>query len=358
MNSDRVGTFRVGLIFPMSGPFGLVGPSSELSAQLARDELNAADGVLGLRVELISIDGGRDPAAVARQVATLLDAGALDAVAGMHTSAVRRAVIPVTVNRIPYVYTSLYEGGDRYPGLFITGETPTNQLVPALDFLVREFGRRRWAIVGNDYVWPRKSAAIAASRLRELGASVVHAEFRPVGSTDFATSVAALERSGADGAVVLLLGDDAVYFHQQFAAAGLDARCVRLSPLMDENMLIAAGGDSTHGLYVASGYFETLATEDSLGFSARFARAFGVDAPIVGALGQSCYEGIKLLGALVNRAGTVDVGVIESISDSVSFTGARGRLSLSNGHVAQPIYLALAGEVDFEILSEIRPVAD
>ena len=99
MNSDRVGPFRVGLIFPMSGPFGLVGPSSELSAQLARDELNAADGVLGRSVELIAIDGGRDPAAVAGEVSTLVDAGALDAVAGMHTSAVRRAVIPVTVKK-------------------------------------------------------------------------------------------------------------------------------------------------------------------------------------------------------------------------------------------------------------------
>ena len=133
MNSDRFDTFRVGLIFPMSGPFGIIGPSSELSAQLARDELNASAGVLGRRVELMSIDGGRDPVTVAHEVATLLDAGALDAVAGMHTSAVRRAVIPVTLGRIPYVYTSMYEGGDRYPGLFITGETPANQLVPALE---------------------------------------------------------------------------------------------------------------------------------------------------------------------------------------------------------------------------------
>ena len=61
MNSDRFDTFRVGLIFPMSGPFGIIGPSSELSAQLARDELNASAGVLGRRVELMSIDGGRDP---------------------------------------------------------------------------------------------------------------------------------------------------------------------------------------------------------------------------------------------------------------------------------------------------------
>ena len=60
----------------------------------------------------------------------------------------------------------------------------------------------------------------------------------------------------------------------------------------------------------------------------------------------------------MNRAGTADVRIIESVSDSVSFTGARGHLFLSDGHVSQPIYLALAGAVDFEIIGEIRPAGD
>ncbi|RRQ27534.1 hypothetical protein DK926_11435 [Rhodococcus sp. Eu-32] len=348
-------TFTVGIVFPMSGSFGLVGPSSELSAQLAQEELNATGGVLGRRVELVPIDGGRDPAVVAGEIRRLVDVGALDAVAGMHTSAVRRALIPITANRIPYVYTSLYEGGDRYPGLFVTGETPSAQLIPALDVMVDDLGRRRWAVVGNDYVWPRKTAAIVTEYLHSIGVSVVFGDFSPIGTVDYAQTVSGIERSGCDGVVVLLLGDDAVAFHQAFASAGLDRRCVRLSPLMDENMLLATGSENARELYVSSGYFETLGTSESLDFSGRFSSRFGVDAPIVGSLGQSCYEGITMLGELVDRAGSAEVTALESIAQNFSYDGARGHLKMTNGHVSQPIYLAKAGEFDFDVLVEITP---
>lgn len=348
-------TFTVGIVFPMSGPFGLVGPSSELSAQLAQEELNSRDGVLGRRVELLPIDGGRPPDVVATEVEELLEVGALDAIAGMHTSAVRRALIPITTGRIPYVYTSLYEGGDRYPGLFVTGETPSGQLLPALEFLVRELGRTKWAVVGNDYVWPRKSASIVARHLGSIGASVVFAEFSPIGTSDYSTAVTRIERSECDAVVVLLLVDDAAAFHQHFAAVGLDSRCARLSPLMDENMLLATGSANTRDLYVSSGYFETLATSESLDFSGRFSARFGTEAPIVGSLGQSCYEGITFLGNLVNRAGTADVAVLDAVSQNFSYDGARGHLTMVGGHIVQPIYLARAGEFDFDVLGEITP---
>lgn len=348
-------TFAVGIVFPMSGPFGLVGPSSELSAQLAQEELNSRDGVLGRRVELLPIDGGRSPGAIADEVRALLDVGALDAIAGMHTSAVRRALIPATAGRIPYVYTSLYEGGDRFPGLFVTGETPSVQLIPALEFMVNELGRRRWAVVGNDYVWPRKTASIVTRHLGSIGAAVASTAFLPIGTSDFGAVVSRLARSDCDGVVVLLLGDDAAAFHQMFAAVGLDSACVRLSPLMDENMLIATGAENTRDLYVSSGYFETLATSESLDFSGKFAARFGADAPIVGSLGQSCYEGITFLGELVNRAGTAEVAALESVSQNFSYDGARGHLTMVGGHIVQPIYLARAGDFDFDVLGEIGP---
>lgn len=253
------------------------------------------------------------------------------------------------------MYTSLYEGGDRFPGLFVTGETPSAQLIPALEFMVNELGRTKWAVVGNDYVWPRRTASIVTQHLFSIGAAVALTGFSPIGTSDFGDAVSGLERSGCDGVVVLLLGDDAAAFHQQFASAGLDSRCARLSPLMDENMLLATGPENTRDLYVASGYFETLATSESLDFSGKFAARFGPDAPIVGSLGQSCYEGITFLGELVNRAGTTEVACLDEVSQNFSYDGARGHLTMVGGHIVQPIYLARAGEFDFDVLGQIVP---
>lgn len=46
-----------------------------------------------------------------------------------------QAIARVTSGRVPYVYGPLYEGGERTPGLFLPGETPSRQLLPAMDWM-------------------------------------------------------------------------------------------------------------------------------------------------------------------------------------------------------------------------------
>ncbi|MEV4182872.1 ABC transporter substrate-binding protein, partial [Streptosporangium canum] len=80
----RSGALRVGLVVPVSGVLGLVGPCAINCAILAADEVNLAGGVLGRPVELVLIDGGRPAAQVAAEVGGLAGSGAIDAVVGTH----------------------------------------------------------------------------------------------------------------------------------------------------------------------------------------------------------------------------------------------------------------------------------
>ena len=268
---------------------------------------------------------------------------------GWHISAVRQAVVRRLAGRVPYVYTALYEGGEQSPGVFLTGETPAAQVLPALRWLSQELGVRRWATVGNDYVWPRASAAAVRRSAPACGIEVRDEVFVPLGCEDYTAVLHRIERCDCDGLLMLLVGQDAVRFNQQFAAAGLDA-LVRLSPLMDENMLLATGAASTSGLYASAGYFEALPTADSLGFNARFSRLFGHDAPVLNSLGESCYEGITLLAQLVRRAQSLQVGAMEAVACQVAYRSPRGAVSLRNRHLQQEIYLAKADGMVFDLL--------
>jgi urea transport system substrate-binding protein len=163
---------------------------------------------------------------------------------------------------------------------------------------------------------------------------------------------------------VLLVGDDAARFNRAFAAAGLHERALRLSTLMDETMLLASGPDATVGLWSAAGYFETLATPESLSFGASYARRFGAHAPPVGSPGESCYEGLKFLAALAGSPGPL-VGspghrrprrrlpwtaAVDSTPTGLDgYEGARGALRLRGNHVEQPVYLAEADGLDFHV---------
>ncbi len=345
----------VALVIPLHGPAGMLGPAAELCSQLAVDELNEEGGLLGRELHLTVVDGAAAPQQVADEVEDLVRSGRVEAVAGWHISAVRQAVAPRVTRQVPYVYGALYEGGERTPGVFLTGETPHLQLRPAIHWLVQTLGVRRWTIVGDDYVWPLRSAAAARVYLDECGAQLLDQVFVPLGTEDFSDALRRVERSDSDAVLMLLVGADAVRFNRQFAELGLDALCCRLSPLMTEDMLLASGAEATSGLFAAAGYFESLVTASSLDFGARFTRRFGPDAPPLTSPGESCYEALQLLAQLVRRAGTTDVGSICATADRVGYEGARGVLALRGNHVAQTVYLARAEGLEFDVVTSLGP---
>jgi ABC-type branched-subunit amino acid transport system substrate-binding protein len=65
-------TLDVALVVPLQGPSGLFGPSCELCARLAAEEVNADGGMLGRELRFVVVDGGRRPAQVAAEVDRLL----------------------------------------------------------------------------------------------------------------------------------------------------------------------------------------------------------------------------------------------------------------------------------------------
>ena len=343
----------MGLLIPLHGSAGIYGPSCKLCAEMAAAEINADGGVLGRPVRLRVVDASGPPPAVAREIGGLVDAGAIDAVVGWHISAVRTAVAPRIAGRVPYVYTALYEGGERSPGVFVVGETPTHQLLPAMQWLRREHGVRRWSIVGNDYVWPRGTAA-AARRFAPLCDGEIRDEvFVPLGTSGFDAVVRRVAERRADAVLMLLVGQDAVEFNRAFARAGLHDSCRRLSTLIEENTLLASGADGTLGICATAAYFESLVTPESLDFGARYARRYGADAPTLNSPAESCYEGMLLLAALARRARAIGVPALRRVADSVSYGGPRGEVHMRDQHLDQRVYLAEADALDFAVVTEL-----
>jgi urea transport system substrate-binding protein len=350
----RVGPVGVAFVVPRSGPAGIYGPSCEACGTLAVEEINATGGLLGREVRLRVVDGGGSAAAVAAEVDGLVGRGEVDAVAGWHGSAVRRALDPVVSGRVPYFYSSLYEGGERTPGVFLTGETPERQLIPALRWMAAAIGVSRWFVVGNDDVWPRASTRAARAHARRSPDVRVLGElFVPPGTHDFDAVVRRIPRSGAQGVLILLVGSDAVAFHRAFARSGLSRSHVRLSPLMDENTLLAIGSENAHEIYAAAGFFEALITPAALDFAARYARRFGPTAPVLNSPGESCYEGLVLFGRLALRAGSLHPADLADAAPSLAYDSPRGRVRMEGNHLLQRVHLARADGLRFEVLAEL-----
>lgn len=347
----------VALVLPFQGSAGLYGPSCQVSAQLAIEELNATRGITGREIRAIEVDGGGVPEAVAAEIDRLTTSGEIDAVVGWHISAVRKAIVSRLAGRLPYVYTAVYEGGEQSPDVFVTGETPDSQLLPAMAWMRRELGAHRWFIVGNDYVWPRRTAKEARAFAHHLGCDIVGEGYVPLGSTDFGPMLGAVERSRCDAVLMLLVGQDMVHFNRQFARKRLDRGMLRFSTIVDENALMAIGPGGTHGLYAAAGYFGSLPTEGSLDFVGRITSRFGEYAPACTSLGESCYEGVHLLGQLLDARRDVSEP-LHDVAARLRYHSPRGDVRLSANHVQQPVYLATAVGVQFDVAAQLTTVDD
>ena len=344
---------NMALVIPLQGTAGIFGPSCESCAALAMEEINAEGGVLGRELNLVPVDGGSAPAVVATEVDALIKAGAVEAVTGWHISAVRETVAPRIGGRVPYAYTALYEGGEHRPGVFLTGETPDQQLGPTLDWFASTIGVRRWTIVGDDYIWPRMSARVARRYLRQIGGTVCDEMYVPLGTSEFSRVLHRVEASGCEAVLMLLIGNDAVEFNRAFSETGLDRDILRFSSLIDENVLLASGADNTRGLMTSAGYFEDLATTSGLDFAATYFRRFGPDAPVLNSLGESCYEGVRLLTELMRRSGSVEVRPMTSVAEGLTYETPRGTVQLRDRHLRQRVFLAVADGLCWDVIQEL-----
>lgn len=347
-------TIDIALVVPLTGPAGMFGPSCEISAELAVEDLNAAGGVLDRPVRIHPVDAGAPLGSLSAEMGRLIDHNQVDAVVGWHLSNARQVITPHTAGRIPYVYTTFYEGGENTEGVYMIGETPEQQLFPALDWLREHQGLKRWCIVGNDYVWPRMTARVTMEYMRRRGIDFVGEAYVPLGGRDFRDMLELVRTSRADGVLVLMVGADNAAFNRAFARAGLQEDHIRLSLMIGEDVLCASGSSGTEGLYTACGYFESVLTPENMGFGSRYQRWFGQAAPALNNIGESCYEGLLLLSALAETARSLEISAIDRVASTVAYQGPRGEVAMHGSHTVQPVYLADTDELDFRVLTELR----
>lgn len=342
----------IALCVPLGGSAGIWGPSAMSSAKLAVAELNAGAGMAGQSCRLLTVNAADDAADIENTLIELVDSGDVDALIGMHTSAVRQRIVRAVGGKIPFVYTPLYEGGETTPGVFAIGETIDRQLWPAIRWLGEHKRPKRWLAVGNDYVWPRTAHRVARRAIAEAGAELVSDTYVPFGTSDYSEVLDRLQRGRIDAVLVSLIGQDAVDFNRAFGRAGLSRSMLRLSCAIGENELLGIGADNADNLYVACGYFASLDTDANLAFKARYDHFFGARAPTLNTFGQSTYEGVHFLAALFDE-GLRSSSAGNPMRHTLAYPSAREATYAGAGINQAPIYLARAEGNAFRVITRL-----
>ncbi|MEO3999476.1 substrate-binding domain-containing protein [Mesorhizobium sp. CAU 1732] len=347
---------KVGILIPLSGPAGLFGASAQNSAKLAITEINAAGGILGRQIEPIFADVGGPPADAVQAAQRIWRSEGAEAFVGMHDSAVRGALVGVFRGQVPYVYTSVYEGGECATGTYVLAETPSQQLEPVIPWLAENEGATDWYLIGNDYNWPRETNAAAKAYIEASGGKVVGEEYLPFTADNFDSNLARIQSSGANAVLITLVGGASVTFNRAFASFGLADKAIRLGTLIEENTLMGIGEQNSARLFASGGYFSAIDTEPARAFADAYSAEFGANGAVLNLMGQSVYEGLLFLKAIAEKTGSLDVAAMDAAADGTSYEGPRGTATMTNRHVARDVYLAQAEGAGFRIIETFANV--
>lgn len=142
---------RIGILIPLTGATSQFGATMSRAAQIAAEEINAAGGVHGRRVEVVIEDDQSNPEAAVRAARKLIDLDRVVAIGGSYASSVTSAIAPLCWESRTVLATS--SGADSITKLphqgyiFRTSPTVTLQGTRVGDFGV-ELGCKKMFFMG------------------------------------------------------------------------------------------------------------------------------------------------------------------------------------------------------------------
>ena len=329
---------KIGIPVGLSGANSVVAPSVVQSAELAAEEINAKGGILGRQVVLEVADDGSGAAGAQKAFDSLIFQKKGDTLISMETSAARNAGLPiVSRGKVPFIYTSLYEGRSCNKYLYCDAPVPEQMVAPIVDKFMKD-GAQTFFLVGSDYAFGRGMLAFTRKYIESKGGKVVGDEYAPMDATDWtpilgkmrATNPAAIVMSTAGGAPNVTLT-------KQYKASGMKAMIGNLS--VDEGTAKSMGADA-EGVYITASYLTTLDTPKAKQFMAAMEKKFGANLKTPNDLSVPEYDAIYLYKAAVEKAGTTDAEKVIPALATVSFDGPRGLIQMNKQrHAPLNMYL-------------------
>lgn len=327
-------SIKIGAIYIMSGPFATYGEFARDGIQLAVDEINAAGGVLGRKLEF-RIEDSTGKADVAIQAARkLVFQDKVDVLLGIDSSGVARGVAPT----IPELKRPLLITHAATPD--VTGElcnkwvfrnsVNINQNVKAAALIAKEVGGKRWTTIGPDYAFGHQSWEFFQKYLKELQPDVKFLEpaFPKFAAEDHTPFINKVIADKPDGVIVSLWGGQLVNFVRQANNLGFFKQNFRVLLTLGgaTEVLYALGDQMPEGLWVGTRYwFLAKDTDINKKFVQAYKDRFDTY-PSYNA--QNAYSGVYVYKAAIEKAGSTDPEKIAAAMENLTVDAPTGTFTI------------------------------
>ena len=327
--ASAAGAIKLGSVLDVSGIFEGYGKPMLNATRMAIDEINAAGGLLGEKVDLVDYDTQSNIALYTQYAQQLVKRDKANVVHGGILSASREAIRQtLRKGKTLYFYNVQYEGGVCDRNIFCTGVTPAQSTAVLIPEAVKRWGKKAY-ILAADYNYGQITAKWVTHYLRQQGGDAIQTDFFPLTVNDFNSTIAKIQQAKPDMVVSILVGGAHLSFYRQWAAAGMKQRipmCSTTLTVGNEHLVLTP--EEGNGILVAYNYASTNPSPANKKFRAEWARRFG-DVKTLHELAAATYQGIHLWAEGVRRANSdAHDAVIKALESGVSIEGPSGKVSI------------------------------
>ncbi len=342
-------TIKVGVLHSLSGTMAISETTLKDTVLMMIDEQNKKGGLLGKKLEAVVVDPASNWPLFAEKAAELLEKDKVAVVFGCWTSVSRKSVLPVFEkdNGLLF-YPVQYEGEESSKNVIYTGAAPNQQAIPAVDYLMKDVGVKRWVLEGTDYVYPRTTNKILQAYLQLKGVKPedIMVNYTPFGFSDWTSEVGKIKAFGSAGkktAVVSTINGDAnVPFYKELGNQKISAEDIPVAAFsVGEEELSGLDAKPLVGHLAAWNYFMSINSPLNKEWIAKWhaftknpKRTFNdpMEAHVIG---------FQLWVKAVQKAGTTDTEkVIAALPglETPNLTGSIAKV-LPNHHITKPVYI-------------------
>ncbi|MFE8646457.1 ABC transporter substrate-binding protein [Sphingomonas sp. NCPPB 2930] len=303
------GTIKIGEINSYKAQPAFLEPYKK-GMELAVDEINAAGGVNGKKLELITRDDNANPGDAVRMAEELVSREQVDVLTGSFLSNTGLALTDFAKQKKffylagePLTDKIVWQNGNKYTYRL----RPSTYMQVAM--LVPEAARmkkKRWALVYPNYEYGQSSIATFKKLLKEAQPDVefVAEQAPPLGKVDAGSVVQALADAKPDAIFNVLFGADLSKFVREGNTRGLFKDREVVSVLTGEPEYLDPLKDEAPAGWVVTGYpWSSLQTPEHKAFLAAYQAKFK-DYPRLGSVVG--YSAIQSIAAGAKKAGSTD----------------------------------------------------
>ena len=328
-------TIKIGVIQPLTGAFAASGTYVSNGAKIAADEINAAGGVLGRKIELVVEDNKSNPTEAASVAEKLIVRDKVPVLMGAWGSSLTLAVMPKLMEyQVPMlVETSSSDKITTIGNPFVFRISPPSS-VEATGFARMidqlKIGKADFLVVNND--WGLGTADQFTRMFKAHNIKVGLVENMAQNAQDMSAQLAKIKASDADTLIVTTAVEQLTLVFKQAAALGLKRRIITTGGSQVPDQLIEQAGGAANGTsHIA---FFAPWNPDLSADPAR-ARAFIAEWKKRGyafaGLTESFrgYDGIRTIAAAITKAGKPDAAAIRTAFWNVELTGLGGKIKFN-----------------------------